>query len=219
MIDKFYQYRPLFDLLGKSEGTDAGRGYNETLGYGAYTNGPVDLEKMTIWSLDVLQGKMLSHPKNKLNSSACGRYQIVRKTRRVLDKDAGTSPSALFDRDLQDTYCAMLLNGRGFTKFLRGHISQNTFIDGMAQEWASLPTRSGKGYYGHALVSLETVYKALGEAKERFSLSLSTPVSSTDEGGIPPAIKAPVDPVTAPAEQDKIPWYATALKILFGGSR
>lgn len=34
-MDKYHVCRPLLDLIGKSEGTDKGRGYNETLGYGA----------------------------------------------------------------------------------------------------------------------------------------------------------------------------------------
>lgn len=33
----------MLDLIGCSEGTDKGRGYNETFGYGAYIGGDVDL--------------------------------------------------------------------------------------------------------------------------------------------------------------------------------
>lgn len=46
--DRYYVYRPMLDLTGKSEGTYKSRGYNETLGYGAYTNGDVDLISMTL---------------------------------------------------------------------------------------------------------------------------------------------------------------------------
>ena len=34
-------YRPVLDLIGKSEGADKGRGYNETLGYGIMFYGKV----------------------------------------------------------------------------------------------------------------------------------------------------------------------------------
>ncbi|WP_247996840.1 hypothetical protein [Brucella tritici] len=81
--DLYYVYRPLLDLIGFTEGTDKGDGYNETLGYGAYTGGDVVLVKMSLKDIDDLQGKMLAHPKNKLNSSALGRYQIVRTTLRA----------------------------------------------------------------------------------------------------------------------------------------
>ena len=46
--DPHFVYRPLLDLIGKSEGTDKGRGYNETLAYGAYTGGDVELVAMTL---------------------------------------------------------------------------------------------------------------------------------------------------------------------------
>src|SRR5262245_3948170 len=67
---------PILDLIGRSEGTD--RNYNETFGQGAFTAGAIDLTNMTLDEVDVLQTGMLAHPKNKWNSSACGRYQITR---------------------------------------------------------------------------------------------------------------------------------------------
>jgi hypothetical protein len=72
--DKYWVYRPTLDLIGTSEGTDKGRGYNETLGYGAYTGGDVNLVGMTLDQIDKLQTKMLQHPKNKLRSSAVWRW-------------------------------------------------------------------------------------------------------------------------------------------------
>ncbi|MGP2491061.1 hypothetical protein ACTDI4_05470 [Mesorhizobium sp. PUT5] len=40
--DKYYVYRPMLDLIGKSEGTDKGRGYNEMLASGAHASSAVD---------------------------------------------------------------------------------------------------------------------------------------------------------------------------------
>ena len=138
--DRYYVYRPVLDLLGLSEGTDKGRGYNETLAYGAYTGGPVDLVKMTLKQVDDLQGKMLAHPKNKWKSSACGRYQIVRTTRRNIQKALSLPSSALFDRDMQDRMACYLLGQRGIDKWLAGRLSLNSLLDNLAREWASLPT-------------------------------------------------------------------------------
>ncbi len=81
--------KPILDELGKTEGTDRRRGYNETLGYGALT-GDVDLQNMTLAEVDALQTKMLQDPKNKLNSSAVGRYQIVQKTMREAPRPAAS---------------------------------------------------------------------------------------------------------------------------------
>ena len=39
--DKYYVYRPFLNLVGTSEGTDKGDGYNETLGYGIMLDGKV----------------------------------------------------------------------------------------------------------------------------------------------------------------------------------
>ena len=65
-VDAYAVYRPMLDLMGKSEGTDKGRGYNEALGYGAYTCGDVDLISMTLDQIEALQSKMLANRKNKL---------------------------------------------------------------------------------------------------------------------------------------------------------
>ncbi|MFC3205350.1 hypothetical protein [Aquamicrobium soli] len=46
--DCYYVYRPMFDLIGKSEGADKGRGYNETWDYGPHTGGDVNLVGMTL---------------------------------------------------------------------------------------------------------------------------------------------------------------------------
>lgn len=40
-VDNYHVYRPLLDLIGFTEGTDKGRGYNETLAYGKMLDGEV----------------------------------------------------------------------------------------------------------------------------------------------------------------------------------
>jgi hypothetical protein len=50
--DKYHVYRPLLDLIGHAEGTDRKRGYNETLAYGAFTGGDVDLVTMTLQEIE-----------------------------------------------------------------------------------------------------------------------------------------------------------------------
>lgn len=141
------QVAPLLNLIGKTEGTDRGRGYNETLGYGAYTDGPVNLIKMTLYTVDQLQTKMLAHPKNKLNSSAVGRYQFIRTTLRALKKKWGINNAKLFDPRMQDDLTYITLVGRGLVRWRKGELSLNGFIDNLSAEWASLPNSKGKGTY------------------------------------------------------------------------
>ena len=101
------------DLIGHAEGTDKGRGYNESLAYGAFTGGPRNLVGMTLDEIDQLQGQMLRHPDNKFNSSALGRYQIVRKTLRGLRKNLGLDGSEYFDANMQDQLAQELMRQRG----------------------------------------------------------------------------------------------------------
>lgn len=145
--DKYYLYRPVLDLIGKSEGTDKGRGYNETLAYGAYTGGAVDLVGMTLTQIDALQTKMLQHPKNKLRSSALGRYQIIRTTLRAIREQLSLTGKELYDAGMQDRLGCYLLGQRGIDKWLAGRLALDTLLGNLAQEWASLPKPDGKGHY------------------------------------------------------------------------
>lgn len=171
------KYEPLLNLIGKTEGTDRGQcyqavcAYDETLGYGAYTDGPVDLTSMTLREIDRLQTKMLRHPKNKWNSSAVGRYQIVRTTLRSLKKQLGLPDNTLYDEAMQDSLAIQLLRQRGVDRWLQGKLSESALINNLAKEWASLPTINDKSYYGgqHAAVKAEEVREVLQEVK-RLSL-------------------------------------------------
>jgi len=114
------------DLIGRAEGTDKGRGYNETLAYGRFTGGPRNLVAMTLDEIDALQTQMLRHPGNHFNSSAVGRYQIVQKTLRNLRKKLGLSGDMLFTPDLQDQLAIALMKGRG------------NDVAGLRNEWEGL---------------------------------------------------------------------------------
>ncbi|MCO5071156.1 MAG: hypothetical protein M9944_08120 [Rhizobiaceae bacterium] len=167
--DPFHVYRPLLDLIGYTEGTDKGAGYNETLAYGAFTGGAVNLVGMTLDQVDALQTRMLRHPKNKLKSSAAGRYQIVRTTLRAIRKTLDLPATALYDEDLQDKLACFLLGQRGIDKYLAGRLSEDTMLLNLSREWASLPKPDGKGYYGgqHAAVSPDKVRAVLSEVRRR----------------------------------------------------
>lgn len=138
---------PILSLIGKTEGTDRGAGYNETLGYGAYTGGKVNLVGMTLDEVDALQTRMLRHKDNSWNSSAAGRYQIVRTTLRSLRKELGLSGSELYDAKMQDRLGMALLERRGLSRWQAGRMSDRQFLTNLAKEWASLPKPDGKGTY------------------------------------------------------------------------
>lgn len=208
--DKYYVYRPLLDLIGHAEGTDRKRGYNETLGYGAFTGGDVDLVTMTLLEIDALQTRMLKHPANSFNSSALGRYQIVRTTLRAIRKTLKLSPSALFDAEMQDRCACYLLGLRGIDKYLTGRLSEDTLINNLAHEWASLPTTSGKGAYAgqNVAVSPDRVRQELTKVRERHGAS-----QPAREIVVERTVDKPVIPVSVEAEirkrTDQWSWITT----------
>jgi hypothetical protein len=176
--DRYYVYCPVLDLIGLSEDTDRGDGYNETLGYGIMLDGRVSkgkgtdivLTSITLDQVDKLQTRMLKDPDNrKLNSSAVGRYQIVRTTLRKIRDALDLPGTALFDADMQDRMACFLLGQRGIDKYLSGRLSEDTLLTNFAKEWASLPQPNGKGYYGgqRAAVTPAQVRKALAEVRRR----------------------------------------------------
>lgn len=189
MADKFYVYRPMLDLLGFTEGTDKGRGYNETLAYGKFTGGDRNLVGMTMSQIDALQTQMLAHPKNTFDSSALGRYQIVRTTRREIQEQLNIPDSAKFDKDMQDRMACYLLGYRGIDKWLEGDMSTDMLVNNLAKEWASLPTTKDKSYYGgqHAAVNALHVVDVLAEVRKRW-VSTDHPIEQP----------APPKPVPAP---------------------
>ncbi|MGL6187545.1 MAG: hypothetical protein ACRC12_00670, partial [Holosporales bacterium] len=117
----------ILDLIGQAEGTDKGRGYNETLGYGAYTGGAVNLTNMTLREVLSLQKEILNHPNNPYNSSAVGRYQIVSKTLRGLIDELDLSLDEQFTPELQDRLATQLVRRR-----------DGQGVAGLRNEWEGL---------------------------------------------------------------------------------
>ena len=145
--------RPLLNLIGQSEGTDKGRGYDETFGAGRYTGGPVNLTGMTLEQVAELQAKMLADPANKAHSSAVGRYQFVSGTLKNVAAELGMDPSTTkFTPQTQDLLATQLLIDEGARKYQAGKMPQSDFQHYLATQWASLPDPdTGKSYYGQGL--------------------------------------------------------------------
>jgi peptidoglycan hydrolase-like protein with peptidoglycan-binding domain/muramidase (phage lysozyme) len=127
------RFRPFLDFIADHEGT-ANRpndGYDTSLAYGKFTGGEKRLTAMTLDQIDDLQTAMLRHPANNFNSSALGRYQIVRKTLRGLKTQFGLSGGELYSRGLQDSLAVALIKRRGRN------------VAGLRLEWASLQNVNG----------------------------------------------------------------------------
>lgn len=72
-------------------------------------------------------------------SSAIGGYQFLTATLDSLKKSLNLRGDELFNAELQDDLAVALMIRRGYLKWLRGEISDNTFANNLAKEWASFP--------------------------------------------------------------------------------
>jgi hypothetical protein len=162
----------------------------------------VNLVGMTLAQIDALQGKMLANPKNKWKSSALGRYQIVRTTRRNIQKALSVPSTALFDKDMQDRMACFLLGQRGIDKWLAGRLSIDTLLRNLSKEWASVPGPDGKGAYSgqNAGVSVSQVKAALAEVAKRHAEGQPKVIV---EKPVPVPVETPVVPVAVDHEVKK----------------
>lgn len=78
---------------------------------------------------------------------AIGRYQFIPPTLASLVKRAGLTPNTRFTAQIQDHLADLLLADAGLTKFQKGQMSRERFMDNLAKIWAGLPNRSGKSHY------------------------------------------------------------------------
>jgi muramidase (phage lysozyme) len=80
-------------------------------------------------------------------STAVGKYQIIKGTLESLIKEGYASPSDRFNASIQDRLATGLLKRRGLEKYQAGKLSKDQFADNLSKEWASLPYRTGESYY------------------------------------------------------------------------
>jgi len=155
----------LLNLIAKSEGTDDSvigtlskqkynrmgkpqSGYDITLGYGAYHESlEKPLTQMTVGEVKKLQRAMLNNPKNKLNSSAVGRYQIITSNFDWLQEKTGVSDNDLFTPEVQDKW-ALALMGDSHLNYKMGTLSREGFQKKLASIWDSLPYQGVAGWAG-----------------------------------------------------------------------
>ena len=80
-------------------------------------------------------------------STAVGKYQIIRGTLESLIKEGYASPDDKFSAGIQDRLAVGLLKRRGLEKYQAGKMSKDNFADNLSKEWASLPYNTGQSYY------------------------------------------------------------------------
>ena len=84
-------------------------------------------------------------------SSAMGRYQIMHFNTIDYARKAGLDPQKdKFTPENQDKMGIIFLKERGLDRWLSGRMSDQDFLEGLAQVWAGLPapSKGGNSYYG-----------------------------------------------------------------------
>ncbi len=130
-------YKPLFDLIGRAEGTDGHGGYNGSFANGKYTQGEADVTTMTLDQVEALQTRMLEKQRADPNhrgyySSAIGRYQFMHDTLLDMRRNYQIDGSEKFTPEMQDRLA-----------FLRMKMSGGDDPDKLSHIWASLPAHRG----------------------------------------------------------------------------
>ena len=164
-------YKAVLDFIAQSEGTAnrEGGGYNTSLSYGRLLPGGAEqnLTGKTLDEIDGLQTHMLRNPANRWNSSAIGRYQIVRKTLRGLRRQLGLKGSERYDEAMQDRLAAELARARGPNAHALG------------KEWASLTGSKGQ----HAAELMGRIPRSASTTPSRRPVSSAVPEGPVASGG------------------------------------
>lgn len=124
----------ILGFVSQAEGAD----FNTLFG-----GSKVILEEKTVAEVQALQR---AHGK-KTGSSATGAYQVMRKTLSDLIDQGVVDPDEPFTEDVQNRIGMALLKRRGYDDWKAGKLTTDQFANRLAQEWAALPTASGKSAY------------------------------------------------------------------------
>lgn len=199
------QAQRLLDFIASYE---APRGYDTVYG-NRMAQMPKPITAMTVDEV-IAQGKWRT---STFGSSACGRYQFMKKTLADLKVSQRLTGSELMTPDLQNRLGHALLLGRGYAKFMAGTLSLIAFGNQIAMEWASFPVlsaingkRRGQSYYAgdgknRVLVGPEPVERVLASMRAEAVVAVADPVA---------VIQAPRAP-TVPVTSASAPWWQRML--------
>jgi len=127
------------DFIGKIE---SGNNYNKLVGGKVKTN--PGLTEMSVADVLNYQRAMLA---SGHESTALGKYQIIKGTLTGLVKSGAIGINDKFDQSTQDKAAIALMNQRGRTKYQSNKITVDTYADNLSKEWASLPYNTGRSFY------------------------------------------------------------------------
>jgi len=126
--DRFAPARGLMELVGQKESNGD---YN--VAYGGKK------DKFTNMTIDEVLKWQDNYVKAGSESSAVGKYQIIRGTLRDLKKKMKLKGDEVFSPEMQDAMFVQLLKKRDYDKWVDGKIDDKEFANKLAKEFASFP--------------------------------------------------------------------------------
>lgn len=203
----------LLDLIGSKE---APKGYGQIYSGAKGVSLSTDVSRMTLDEVLAFQKRMLN---GGSASTACGRYQFLRKTLLATISQMGLTGKEVWNRELQDRMAVHLMKGRKLDDYMAGRISAETFANNLAKEWASLPVVTAvRGSQGFVLKPGQSYYAGDGLNKAHhspeivlaFVRAVRKPAAPPAPVPLPPDIPAPEPqpPATAQPEPAKKGWWA-----------
>jgi muramidase (phage lysozyme) len=158
------------DIQKTVAGAESGGNYNAVFGHKA---SEFPLTQMSVSEVRGLQKMLVAHG---AESSAAGAYQVLGKTLDGLIKSGVVNPNDQFDEKTQDKIAQALIEKRGLSDYESGKISKEEFLNRLSQEWAGLPTTSGRSYYegvgsNHATISVPKAMAMFLKKKFKFDFS------------------------------------------------
>lgn len=169
-------------ILDFVSGPESGGNYNA---YYGHANSTKDLSGMTLNQVLTFQHNLVHV--DGLASSATGRYQFMPATLTNLMKQMDLTGNERFTPEMQDNLALQLLKNRGLEQWQQGKLSDATFMNNLAFEWASLPNpHTGRSQYAgdglnKSLVTPAQVSTMLGGAKSLME-GTSTPAPAPSLG-------------------------------------
>lgn len=188
---------PAHEILTLIRQTETGRG-DATAYETVYGHNEAKLTK-PITSMTVAEVQQWQPGFSKsFGSSATGAYQFMYATLRDLITKVGLNGQEIFDAGLQDSLGHELLRRRGYEPWVDAKTSTDTFMIGLAKEWASFPVPSrmkgahrmverGQSYYAgdgvnKALVPPDVVWLVCEVARDaKVVTPPSEPVAKPEE--------------------------------------
>jgi len=117
------------------------------------------LENMTIGQ--VIQEQ--HYNVNRTGGGAVGKYQMIRPEEAA--RAVGLNLNDKFSKENQDKMAMYYMELAGYSRFMKGQISAQSFARGLASQWAALHTAEGGSYYNDGVnkAGRSTTYQGLLE--------------------------------------------------------